>query len=237
MTRPRPVIAIDGPAGAGKSTVAMRLAQELGFVLVDTGALYRAVALIARERGISWDDGPALGALGQSLELRFVVVPPHGPARSLGPPRLLAGERDLSDDIRTPEISMGASQVSRHPELRAALLSLQRQLGRDGGVVLEGRDIGTVVFPDAEAKVFLTAGAEVRAQRRVEDLASRGIQADLGQTLAEIQARDAQDSGRPVAPLRAAADAIVLDTSEPGIDAVVERLAALAREKGAGSLG
>jgi cytidylate kinase len=226
MTRPRPVIAIDGPAGAGKSTVAQQLAKRLGYVLVDTGALYRGLALIARERGVPWSDGPALGALASTLALHFVPVPDSAP-------RLLAGERDLSTDIRTPEISMGASDVSKHPEVRGALLELQRQLGKDGGVVLEGRDIGTVVFPDAEAKVFLTADATVRAERRVLDLHSRGIQADLGQTLAEIQARDAQDSGRSVAPLRAAPDAIVLDTTKMDITAVVDELARVVLGKGA----
>jgi cytidylate kinase len=220
------VIAIDGPAGAGKSTVAQQLAKRLGFVLVDTGALYRGLAFVARERGIAWTDGPALGALAATLELHFIPVPDASP-------RLLAGERDLSDDIRTPEISMGASDVSKHPEVRAALLDLQRELGREGGVVLEGRDIGTVVFPDAEAKVFLTASADIRAERRVRDLESRGIPADFGQTLAEIQARDAQDSGRSVAPLRAASDAIVLDTTNLDIPAVVDELARLALGKGA----
>jgi cytidylate kinase len=220
------VIAIDGPAGAGKSTVAQQLAKRLGFVLVDTGALYRGLALIARERGVPWSDGPALGALAGALELHFEAV-------ADGAPRLLAGDRDLSAEIRTPEISMGASDVSKHPEVRAALLELQRQLGKEGGVVLEGRDIGTVVFPDAEAKVFLTASADVRADRRVRDLQSRGIQADRGQTLAEIQARDAQDSARPVAPLRAADDAIVLDTTNLDIPAVVDQLARVVREKGA----
>jgi cytidylate kinase len=226
MTRPRPVIAIDGPAGAGKSTVAQQLAKRLGFVLVDTGALYRGLALIARERGVPWTDGPALGELASALDLRFEPVPDAAL-------RLLAADRDLSSDIRTPEISMGASDVSKHPEVRAALLELQRQLGREGGVVLEGRDIGTVVFPDAELKVFLTGSADVRAQRRVLDLESRGIPADFSQTLAEIQARDAQDSGRSVAPLKAAPDAIVLDTTNLDIAAVVDELARLAQGKGA----
>jgi cytidylate kinase len=220
------VIAIDGPAGAGKSTVAQQLAKRLGFVLVDTGALYRGLALIARERNVAWTDGPALGALAATLDLRFIPVPD-------GAPQLFVGDRDLSSDIRTPEISMGASDVSKHPEVRAALLELQRQLGREGGVVLEGRDIGTVVFPDAEVKVFLTAVADVRANRRVLDLAGRGIPADFGQTLAEIKARDAQDSARPVAPLKAADDAIVLDTTNLDIAAVVDELARLAVGKGA----
>jgi cytidylate kinase len=226
MTRPRPVIAIDGPAGAGKSTVAQELAKALGFVLVDTGALYRAIALVAREQNVPWTEGVLLGELAAKLELRFVS---DGDAA----PRLYAGDRDLSAAIRTPEISMGASDVSKHPEVRAALLELQRQLGKDGGVVLEGRDIGTVVFPDAEAKVFLTASAEVRAQRRVSDLAKRGITADFSQTLAEIQARDAQDSGRSVAPLRAADDAVLLDTTYLDMPEVVDELAKLARAKGA----
>lgn len=234
MTRPRPVIAIDGPAGAGKSTVAMLLAQRLDFVLVDTGALYRAVALIAHERGVAFGDGPALGELSRSLELRFVQAQD---SVASAPPRLFCGTRDISDLIRTPEISMGSSAVSRHPQVREALLELQRELGREGGVVLEGRDIGTVVFPDAETKVFLTAGAEARARRRVEDLAARGITADYGQTLADIEARDVQDSTRTVAPLRPAADAIIIDTTDLDIGDVVERLAAIARSKGAQSLG
>jgi CMP/dCMP kinase len=224
MTRSRPVIAIDGPAGAGKSTVALRVAQRLGFVLVDTGALYRGVALCARERGIAWTDAHALGELTAQLDLEFVAQPD-------GAPRLFVDGSDRSAEIRTPEISMGASDVSKHPEVRAALLELQRKLGRDGGVVLEGRDIGTVVFPDAEAKVFLTASDEARAGRRVQDLANKGIAADPDATLREIRARDAQDSGRAVAPLRPAEDAVMLDTTTLGIEQVVDRLVALARTK------
>ncbi len=224
--RARPVIAIDGPAGAGKSTVALQLAQRLGFVLVDTGALYRGVALAARERGVAWTEGALLGELTAALNLQFTPSPS-------GAPRLLIDGVDRSNDIRTPEISMGASDVSKHPEVRAALLDLQRRLGKDGGVVLEGRDIGTVVFPDAEAKVFLTASAEIRARRRVLDLAARGISADYDTTLAEIQARDAQDQGRAVAPLRPAEDAIMVDTTMMDINHVVSQLAEIARGKGA----
>ncbi|MEY4581381.1 MAG: hypothetical protein RL701_6084 [Pseudomonadota bacterium] len=225
-SRARPVIAIDGPAGAGKSTVARQLAQRLGFVLVDTGALYRGVALTAREAGISWSDEAALGALTAALKLEFVAVPGDSP-------RLFIAGQDRSEAIRTPDISLGASEVSKHPAVREALLDLQRQLGRDGGVVLEGRDIGTVVFPDAELKVFLTAAPESRAERRVSDLAERGIMADLGQTLAEITLRDARDATRSVAPLRAASDAVTLDTTHLDIPSVVEQLAELARSKGA----
>jgi cytidylate kinase len=221
------VVAIDGPAGAGKSTVALELAKQLGYTLVDTGALYRAVALVAQERGISWDDGPALGELTRDLRLDF--------GRSAdGAPRVRIDGRDRGDDVRTPEISMGASHVSRHPEVRDALLGLQRRLGRDGGVVLEGRDIGTVVFPNAEAKIFLTASAEIRADRRVRDLRARGIEADPAQTLREVEARDAQDSSRAVAPLKPAADSVVVDTTQMSFDEVVRSLVSVVRAASTG---
>jgi cytidylate kinase len=216
------VVALDGPAGAGKSTAALELARRLGFVLVDTGALYRGVALAARERGVSWDDAEALGRLTAGLDLRFESGPD-------GAPRLRIDGRDRADEIRTPEISRGASDVSRHPPVRAALLDLQRRLGADGGVVLEGRDIGTVVFPDAEVKVFVTATPEERARRRVSDLAGRGHAADFESTLREIRLRDAQDSERPVAPLRPAPDATVLDTTGLSLTEVVDRLVTLVR--------
>lgn len=222
MTDKRIVVAIDGPAGAGKSTVAREVARALGYVLVDTGALYRGVALIARERGVAWTEGAALGRLAESLTLELR-------AAADGSARLYIDGRDRADDIRTQAISMGASDVSKHPEVRDALLGLQRQLGRNGGVVLEGRDIGTVVFPQAEAKVFLTASPPARAGRRVSDLRGRGIEADFETTLAEVQARDAQDSGRAVAPLRPAEGAVIVDSTELGIDAVVARVVEVAR--------
>ncbi len=224
MTRARPVVAIDGPAGAGKSSCALRLAQALGYVLVDTGALYRGVALSARERGIAWSDGPSLGAHTSTLDLRFQTGVD-------GTPNLFVDGVDRSGDIRTQEIARGVSDVSKHSEVRAALLGLQRRLGQDGGVVLEGRDIGTVVFPDAEVKVFLTAGVDVRSKRRYDELRARGEAADLDKIVREIADRDAQDAGRAIAPLRPADDAVVLDSTALPLDTVVAALVTLVREK------
>lgn len=214
---PGPVVAIDGPAGAGKSTVARKLAERLGYMLVDTGALYRGLALRAHERGVDWEDGEKLAELARSL--RIELSAPRG-----GVPRLLLDGEDRSDAIRTAEISMGASAVSKHPEVRRALLGLQRQFGERGHVVLEGRDIGTVVFPDAQPKIFLTANLETRAKRRAAELRSRGEPVDLEATRREVQRRDAQDEQREVAPLKPAADAIVVDTSDLSIDQVVGKL-------------
>ncbi len=222
MSRARPVVAIDGPAGAGKSSCALRLAQALGFVLVDTGALYRGVALAAQQRDIDWSDGEALGALTRGLDLRFVSGPD-------GAPRLLVDGADRSGDIRTQDIARGASRVSQHPQVREALLGLQRRLGEDGGVVLEGRDIGTVVFPDAEVKLFLTASVEVRGRRRHDELLARGERPDLARIVAEIAERDAVDANRAVAPLRPAPDATVVDTSGLPMDEVVASLVAHVR--------
>jgi cytidylate kinase len=227
--RPRPVIAIDGPAGAGKSTVARRVAEALGFVLVDTGALYRSIALAAQRAAVEWSDGQALGELARAVVLRgdmAFVAGPDGRGRVL-----LAGE-DVSVAIRTPEIGLGASQVSAHPEVRAALLDLQRQAGKDGGVVLEGRDIGTVVFPDAEAKFFLTARPEVRAKRRYDELVAKGENVTFDATLAEVKRRDEADSTRAHAPLRRADDAILVDSSDLTTDEAVALIVQSVRGKG-----
>jgi cytidylate kinase len=231
MNRARPVVAIDGPAGAGKTTVARRVAQALGYVLVDTGAIYRAVAYAAKQRGVAFTDRAAVETLAHSLvdSNSLTLETAAG-----GAPRMLLDGNELGDEIRTPELSMGASTVSAHPGVRAALLDLQRRFGAHGGVVLEGRDIGTVVFPDAEVKVFLTATDEERAERRFRELQSKGVPATLEKTLEEVRARDRQDSERAVAPLRAADDAIRIDSSRMSIDEVVAAIVKRARAREAG---
>jgi cytidylate kinase len=216
-------VAIDGPAGAGKSTVARTLADALGFVLVDTGAMYRTVALAAQRATVAWSDGARLGELAARLVADAALSFERDPVR--GVRVYLAGE-DVSDAIRTPDIGMGASTVSAHGEVRAALLDLQRQAGARGGVVLEGRDIGTVVFPDAEVKFFLTASPEIRARRRFDELVAKGdADVTFEQTLEDVRRRDAQDSGRAVAPLRQAETAILVDSSGKTIDETVAFMA------------
>jgi cytidylate kinase len=211
------VVTIDGPAGAGKSTVAKQLARRLGYRLLDTGAIYRAVALTAGRRGVAWSDAAACAELARALDIRFQW---EGEINHV----YLEGE-DATAAIRTPEISQGASQVSAHPPVRAALLELQRRLGAGGGVVVEGRDTGTVVFPQAEAKFFLTASEDERARRRVAELQASGAAVDHAQTLRDIQERDQRDASRDVAPMRPAADAVLVDSSTQTIEQVVESLA------------
>ncbi len=228
MTRERPVVAIDGPAGAGKTTVARRVASELGYVLVDTGAIYRAVALAAKQRGVAFDNRVAIEALAHELVDTGAL---NLEATAGGVPRMSIDGLVLGEEIRTPELSLGASTVSAHPGVRAALLDLQRKFGAHGGVVLEGRDIGTVVFPDAEVKVFLTATDEDRAMRRFRELRDKGVAATLEQTLEEVRLRDRQDSERAVAPLRAADDATRIDSSRMSVDEVVSAIVKRARER------
>jgi len=213
------VVTIDGPAGAGKSSVAKLLARRLGYRLLDTGAIYRSVALTARRSGVAWTDGSACGGIARELDIRFEFVGDRNRV-------YLAGE-DASDAIRTPEISQGASIVSAHPDVRAGLLELQRRLGAGGGVVVEGRDTGTVVFPEAGAKFFLTATDEERARRRVAELAGGGTAVDYAQTLAEIRERDRRDANRDIAPMVPAEDAVLVDSSTQTLEQVVESLAAI----------
>jgi cytidylate kinase len=219
------VVTIDGPAGAGKSSVAKLLARRLGYRLLDTGAIYRAVALTAQRRGQAWSDGPTMGAIARELDIKFELV---GDTNHV----FLAGE-DRSTEIRTPEISQGASIVSAHPEVRAGLLELQRRLGRGGGIVVEGRDTGTVVFPQAGAKFFLTATDEERARRRVTELQAAGKPVDPAQTLAEIRERDHRDASRDVAPMVPADDAVLVDSSTQTLEQVVDSLAVLVEQRAA----
>jgi cytidylate kinase len=219
--RSRPIVAIDGPAGAGKSTVARRIADELGFLLVDTGALYRTVALAAKRANLPWTEGPRVAELAQALVARHALSFTRDPGRGI---RVHLDEEDVSDAIRTADVGMGASTVSAHPAVRAALLDLQRQAGLAGGVVLEGRDIGTVVFPDAELKFFLTADPAVRARRRFDELVAKGVTTTFEQTLTDVLRRDEQDTTRLVAPLRQADDAIRVDTSTLTVDQAVEHI-------------
>lgn len=220
-SRTRPIVAIDGPAGAGKSTIARRLADALDFVLVDTGAMYRSVALAAVREGIPFTEAERVGALAHGLVTRHALSFERD--HVLGVRVKLSGD-DVSDAIRTPEIAQGASLVSAHPEVRAALLDLQRQAGEGGGVVLEGRDIGTVVFPDAEVKFFLTASPETRAKRRFDELVAKGQSTSFEQTLADVKRRDAQDEGREHAPLRKADTAILVDSTSLSIDDTVRQM-------------
>jgi CMP/dCMP kinase len=210
------IIAIDGPSGAGKSSSSRQLAARLGYRYIDTGALYRIIGLLAWERHVSPDDGEGLVALCHDLPLRFV-------SDSTGV-RIVLGERDITTAIRQPEVSQMASKVSAQPAVRQALLTLQRQMGQDGGVVLEGRDIGTVVFPDADVKFFLEASAEERGQRRYRELQQQGVSTTLEATLREMAERDQRDSERAHAPLRRAEDAIVVDSTTLSLAEVVHLL-------------
>jgi cytidylate kinase len=231
----RPRVAIDGPAGAGKSTVARGLAERLSFLLVDTGALYRVVALAARRRAVDWNDDEAVADVARALVSRREITLERGgtdAAGGSGMRVLLAGE-DVSLAIREPEMSMGASRVSAIGAVREALLDLQRQAGADGGVILEGRDIGTVVFPDADVKFFLTASPDVRAKRRRDELAARGVVVSLEKTLEEVAARDRADSERPIAPLRKADDAILVDSSGRRVEDLIEEMARIVEARDA----
>jgi cytidylate kinase len=207
------VIAIDGPSGAGKSTLARLLARHLGYVYIDTGAMYRAVGWKAGQEGIDPADEQGLAELCGRIE---IAIGNDGDAR-----RFMVNGIDVTGDIRTPEMGMMASAVSKSSAVRAQLLDLQRRLGANGGVVMDGRDIGTVVFPDADVKFYLDASAEERGRRRYAELREKGMDVDLERITSEIRERDRQDSGRTIAPLRKAEDAVLIDSSSMTIDAVL----------------
>jgi len=201
-----PVIAIDGPSASGKGTVAQRVAETLGFHYLDSGALYRIVALAAKQHGIAWNDEDALAAMAEQLIIEFRQD------------RILLNGNDVSEGVRTEEMSRGASEVAVHPAVRRALLGLQHSFRRAPGLVADGRDMATVIFPDAATKIYLTASVEIRAERRYKQLMSKGIHANLHDILKDLQARDARDQQRSAAPLLQAQDAKLLETSQLSIE-------------------
>lgn len=214
-----PVIAIDGPSASGKGTVAAQVAQRLGWHCLDSGSLYRVVAVAAQRDGIALDDEPSLSALAAGLPAAFEAG------------RVLLGTEDVTDAIRSEAASSGASRVAVLPGVRAGLLARQRAYRQPPGLVAEGRDMGSVVFPDAPLKIFLTASVESRAERRYKQLKVKGLPATLASLLQDLHDRDARDSGRAVAPLQKCADALLLDTTDMTIDESVERVVKWAAER------
>ncbi len=217
------VITIDGPAGAGKSTVAQKLAARLGLMYVDSGATYRAAALKVLEAGVDPNDEPAVAKLVGATDVRVTTGD--------GEPRVLIDGSDVTTRLRTPEVTLAAAQVSRLPEVRAKLIEMQRSFARGRGVVMEGRDIGTVVFPQAQLKIFLKADVEERARRRLKQDSREGRDATLEKTAYEIGRRDQLDAERKISPLIAAADAVEIDSTHLAAEQVVERILVLARNR------
>lgn len=217
------VVAIDGPAGAGKSTLSIRLAEALGYLYIDTGAMYRAVAYLVAQKGVDPGNEPALEALCRDIRIEL--------KQSETGLEVLVMDENVTRRIRTPAISTLTPQVAASPAVRDAMLSLQRRLGESGGVVLEGRDIGTAVFPDAEVKFFLSATPEERGRRRYQELLEKGYAADLNETIAAVKERDRADMERTTAPLKRAEDAIVVDSTRMTIDEVLELMQRLVKER------
>lgn len=215
-------VAIDGPAGAGKSTIARKAAKELGYIYVDTGALYRAIGLYALKHQVSMEEPQALERMltGLRVDLRFID----------GEQRVLLCDEDVSDQIRTPEVSMAASKVSAAPCVRQFLFQLQRDMAENHNVIMDGRDIGTVVLPQAQVKIFLTASPEARARRRYEELLQKGQRVDYEAVLSDIKQRDDQDTHREIAPLVPAKDALLVDTTDLDLAQSIERVIQLIKE-------
>lgn len=223
------IIAIDGPAGSGKSTIARLVAAQLGFAYLDTGAMYRAVTLGALERSVDLEDGEALGELARELDLHVEPAEvPDGQSQS----RVYLDGREVTAAIRSSSVTACVSQVSAHISVREALTGLQRALAERGDVVLEGRDIGTVVCPKADVKVFLTASSGERARRRHAQLLAQGVAVSLEEVIEDLERRDTFDSSRAAAPLRMADDAVAIDTTELGIAEVVDAVCRLAFARG-----
>lgn len=217
-------IAIDGPAGAGKSTIAKRVAEELNFMYVDTGALYRAVALCAIQKNIEPDDSQRVSEMLSKIKVqlafnyRFEKV-------------VLLDGKDVSSRIRTPEVSMAASKISALPQVRAYLLDLQRDIAKENNVIMDGRDIGTVVLPDARVKIFLTASPQVRAERRYKELAEKGANVSFDEVLRDVNERDYNDSHRQTAPLKPAEDSVFVDTTDLDFEQSVEKIISVIKER------
>ena len=216
-------IAIDGPAAAGKSTVAKALAASMGFIYVDTGALYRAIGYYAYDKVDSTTNAEAVSALLGDIDIQIKYIE--------GVQRIFLNGADVSEDIRSPEMSMAASNVSAIPAVRAFLLDLQRRLAAENNVVMDGRDIGTVILPNAQVKVFLTASPEERGRRRMLEYKQKGQEVDFDQLLAEIKQRDYNDSHRATAPLKQADDAVLVDSTEMKFEQVLEKITAIVKEK------
>ena len=217
-------IAIDGPSGAGKSTLARMTARHFGFLYVDTGALYRTVGLYILRRGGDTKDPRAVEPLLPEIQVELKYD-------GAGIQRMILNGEDVSDDIRLPEVSMAASDVSAIPAVRAFLLETQRSLARRYDVIMDGRDIGTVVLPDAQVKIFLTASAQERARRRFLELQAKGVETDYDSVLRDIELRDKNDSGRAIAPLRPADDAVMLDTTEHDLEASFRLVCGIIEER------
>ncbi len=217
-------IAIDGPSGAGKSSLARRAAAHFGLIYVDTGAIYRCVGLAAHRMDVNTRDAEAVQRILPTLDIRMDY-------NDAGEQRMFLSDEDVSSDIRLPEISICASNVSAHPAVRAFLLEMQRKMARENSVIMDGRDIGTVVLPDADLKIYLTASAGARAHRRMLELQNKGINASFEDVLKDIELRDYQDTHRAEAPLRRAEDAVLLDTTEIGFDESFELLCRTIEER------